>query len=276
MSIAASAMIAANASAIVVQDYTAAETAPNGLDWSHVHNYKGSSAVAVGGSWILTAGHVADDGGSGSLSIDGYTYTQQEIVYHASGDLALVRYDMPLPGYYALYSWDLVGIQVLLAGFGDIGAVSTSYWTMGGSGRGTKRWGSQVINRTRIHYYHAGGSVGFTQNYGFWMDFDLGNTSHEAGTATGDSGSGVFYNDGGAWKLAGINTAVSGSGGQYDSTFAISIPYYHSWIVDTVTAIGSDDADGDGLTNEEEEALGTDPLSGDTDNDLISDPLELD
>lgn len=273
--LAAGIIIAVNASAIVVLDYVAAETAPDGFDWSHVYNYKGSSAVAVGSTWILTAAHAADDAGSGSLSIGGSTYTQEEIVYHPTGDIALIRYDRPFPGHYPLYTGNQVGIQVLVAGFGDTGTVSTGHWTMSGNGGGIIRWGSQRIDRTRINWYDAEGSVGITQNYGFWMDFDLGNTSHEAGTAAGDSGSGVFYNDGGVWKLAGINTSVSGSGGQLNSTFSMSMPYYYNWIADTITAIPSDDADGDGLTNIEEQNLGTDPMSGDTDSDLISDFLEI-
>ena len=75
-------------SAIVVDDYVAAENAPSAADsaldlnWDYIYNYKGSSAVAVGGAWILTAEHVADDGVSGSLTIDGIVYTQQEIVLH--------------------------------------------------------------------------------------------------------------------------------------------------------------------------------------------------
>ncbi|RKX34927.1 MAG: hypothetical protein DRP64_19685, partial [Verrucomicrobia bacterium] len=100
-----SAVLVMPVSAIVVQDYTVAEAEPTELDWSHVYNYKGSSAVAVGGHWILTAGHVADDGGSGSLDIDGTIYTQQGLpVYYPDGDLALVHYDKPLPGYYPLYT----------------------------------------------------------------------------------------------------------------------------------------------------------------------------
>lgn len=275
INIVAIAMMAANASSIVVQDYAVAETSPDGLDWSYVYDYKGSTAVAVGGRWILTAGHVADDAGSGILSIDGTTYTQQEIVYHSTADLALVRYDRPFPGQYPLYTGNVVGLEVILVGMGNTGSAFSNYWTMSGTGRGVQRWGSQRIDRTRNNQYYAGGTVGFTQNLGFWMDFYLGNTSHEAGTSAGDSGSGVFYEDGGIWKLAGLTTAVSGSGGDFDSTFAITIANYYSWIVDTVTATGSDDADGDGLTNEEESLLGTNPMSADTDEDLISDPLEL-
>ena len=98
----------ASTSAIMVQDYATAETAPSGLDWSYVHYYKGSSAVAVDAYWTLTAAHVADDAGTGALSIDGTIYNQQEVVYHDSADLALIRYDRALPGHYPLFTGDLV------------------------------------------------------------------------------------------------------------------------------------------------------------------------
>ncbi|MCK5676576.1 MAG: trypsin-like peptidase domain-containing protein [Verrucomicrobia bacterium] len=224
-------------SAITVQDYTVAEAAPSGLDWSHVHYYKGSSAVAVGGSWILTAAHVADDAGSGALSIDGTIYNQQEVVYHDSADLALIRYDRALPGHYPLFTGDLVPqvpLSVLMVGYGTTGSVFSTFWTDSGFGRGTKRWGGQEIDRTSIKRYDAGGSVGYTMNYGFLMEFGLGDTAYEAGTGIGDSGGGTFYNDGGTWKLAGINTSRSGSGGSYTSTFAVSMPDYSNWVLETI------------------------------------------
>jgi len=71
-------------------------------------------------------------------------------------------------------------------------------------------------------------------NHGFLMEFGLGDTAYEAGTGIGDSGGGTFYNDGGTWKLAGINTSRSGSGGSYTSTFAASIPEYSSWVMETI------------------------------------------
>ena len=37
------------ASAIVVQTNSIAESAPVGFNWDYVYNYKGSSAVSVGG-----------------------------------------------------------------------------------------------------------------------------------------------------------------------------------------------------------------------------------
>ena len=226
------------ASAIVVEDYTVAEAAPSGLDWSFVYNYKNSSSVAVDAYWILTAKHVADDGGTGSLTIDGTVYTQQEIVYHDLADLALARYDKAFPGYYSLYTGDLLPqgedpkLQVLMVGFGTMGSARNFSWTDNGLGKGTKRWGSQEIDRTDVRGYEVGGVP--TLNTGFWMDFDLINTTYEAGTGEGDSGGGAFFNDGGVWKLAGINTQRSSIGGDYKATFAISMDDYADWITETI------------------------------------------
>ncbi len=233
----------ASAQAIVVENYTIAASAPPGLDWSHVYYYKGSSAVAVDDYWILTARHVADDGGTGSLTIDGTVYTQQEIINHPLADLALVRYDKALPGYYPLYTGDLLPqgedpkLQVLMVGFGTMGSARNFSWTDNGDGRGTKRWGTQEMDRTDIQWYEVGGVT--TKNSGFWMDFDLINTTYEAGTGEGDSGGGDFYNDGGVWKLAGINTLRSLIGGDYKATFAIAVDDYADWITETIPEPGT-------------------------------------
>ena len=93
--------------AIAVADLVVAESSPTQVtayadfDWDFVYNYKGSSAVAVDDYWLITAAHVADDGGSGALTIHGEVYTQMQRVYHPTADLALVRYDKALPGFYS-------------------------------------------------------------------------------------------------------------------------------------------------------------------------------
>jgi len=222
---------------IVTGDNSAAEQAPSGLNWDYVYNYKNSSAVAVNPYWILTAAHVADDGGTGALTIGATTYYQQEIVYHDTADLALVRYDKALPGYYQLYGGELIPsnnkLSVIMVGYGNTGTVSSTSWTDSGSGRGVKRWGSQRIDRTQTVSYDAGGIVGMTTNSGFWMDFNLGDTANEAGVGWYDSGGGTFYNDGGVWKLAGINT-VRGGSNPYTSTFSVSMQAYESWVNEVV------------------------------------------
>ena len=155
------------------------------------------------------------------------TLQQQEIIFHSSADLALVLFDQVFPGSYPLYTGDLLPqggdplLSVLMAGYGTTGSTYPFYWTDNGSGRGTRRWGSQEINRTATRIYDLGG--GTTINKGFWMDFDLANTPYEAGTGVGDSGGGVFYQDEGVWKLAGISTERSLIGGEYTATFAIGM-----------------------------------------------------
>jgi hypothetical protein len=220
--------IAASASAIVIQDYTTAEAAPSGLDWSYVYNYKGSSAVAVGANWLLTAAHVADDGGTGSIPADGTVFNQLEIIFHPSADLALVRYDKSFPGSYSLYTGGLLfdpKLTVILVGYGSIGSAFDFGWTDNGSGKGTKRWGTQEISNTALD--------------GFWMSFGLNDTTYEAGTGVGDSGGGVFYDDGGIWKLAGINTKRVQIDGQYKSTFAVGMSDYADWVATTIPEAGT-------------------------------------
>ena len=215
--------IAVGVSAIVVQDYVTAEAAPSGLDWSYVYNYKGSSAVAVGANWLLTARHVADDGGNGSISVDGTVYTQQEMVLQASADLGLIRNDKTFPGFYPLYTDGLLfnpKLIVHLVGYGTIGSVYAAGWTDSESGRGTRRWGTQEINAAAVD--------------GFWMSFGLGDTVYEAGSGAGDSGGGVFYDDDGIWKLAGIITKRVQVDDQYKSTFAVGMGDYADWIAATI------------------------------------------
>ncbi|MCX6998624.1 MAG: trypsin-like serine protease [Kiritimatiellaeota bacterium] len=231
--------------AIVTSNNATAEQAPSGLIWDYVYKHPDVSAVAVDRYWIITAAHVADYGGPGTLTIGGTNYLQQEIVYHESADLALIRYDKELPGYYPLYTGTFptqppsLKLSVILVGYGYTGTVSSASWTDSGSGRGTKRWGSQKIDSTQTVSYDVGGITGWTTNSGFWMDFDLGNTAYEAGVGVYDSGGGTFYNDSGTWKLAGINTQRNGTAPNYTSTFAVSVPAYEPWIAQNIPEPGT-------------------------------------
>ena len=93
-----------------VNDTISAQSPTNegySLNWDYIYKYKNASSVAVDHYWILTAAHVGDDEGTGSLVIGGEIYTQQEIIFHPTADLALVRYDKPFPGYYGLHEGEI-------------------------------------------------------------------------------------------------------------------------------------------------------------------------
>jgi hypothetical protein len=220
------------ARAIITGDNSIAETDPsgiNGLNWNDVYNYKNSSAVAVDPYWILTAAHVADDPPGGNLMIGSTTYYQQEIVYHATADLALVRYDKTLPGYYDLYSGPLyAGDDILMVGFGNTGTVSATSYTDSGGGNGTKRWGRNEID--------SAGWLGDT--YVLGAGFNQSATTLEAGVGFYDSGGGSFIHDGGEWKLVGINIS-RGPSSPYTDSYMASIPTYESWVTGVVPEPGT-------------------------------------
>jgi hypothetical protein len=211
--------------AIITGNDALSTQAPSGMDWGYVYNYKNCSSVAISPYWILTAAHVADDAGNGSLLIGSTTYLQQEVVFHPEADLALVRYDKPLPGFYALYSGDLyAGDGLIMIGYGNTGTVSAAGYTDSGVGHGVKRWGSNELN--------AAGWLGDT--YVLVANFDFGATVNEAGVGVYDSGGGSFIQDNGEWKLVGINISRGPTTPPYTTSYMTAVPIYEEWINQTV------------------------------------------
>lgn len=265
-------LVAGSAWAIITADNATAETDPfsvNGFNWNYVFSHPDGSCVAVAPNWILTASHVAGYGGSGTLTITGTNYLKKEIIFHDNADIALVRYDKPFPGYYGLHSGvSLLNANVVMVGFGNTGTVTKTfgqyYYTDSGSGRNVRRWGSNKISSIETWDYSV--PPAFT-NSGFVMRFDAAGT--EAGVGTYDSGSGSFVQEGGEWKLAGINTSRGSNLWGYDKTFAVSAPAYADWINSII--IGTNDLDGDGLPNYWEQQYSTTTTglvaSADNDND---------
>lgn len=280
-------VLAGQVLAIVVDDYAVATNAPSGswdLDWNYIYRYKRSTATPVGGAWLLTAAHVADDAFDSTVVVNGTNYVQKEIIYHSAADdpdnnpkadLALVRFDKNFPGTYSLYTGEFPSqfnrrLNAILVGYGRTGTVSLTSFTDSSTGGGVKRWGTQKIDGETSASYDVGGVVGVTTNNGIQMLFTLTDTAYEAGVATYDSGGGTFVEEDGVWKLAGVNTVRYGVSPNYTGTFAVRISAYETWITNIITATG--DFDGDGLPNYWEQQYGstTTGLVSSADNDSDS------
>ena len=250
----AACFVAGSSSAIIVANDSVATNPPTGiwdLNWNYVYKYKNCSAVAVGSHWLLTAAHVADDAGDGTISVNGTNYYQQEIIFHspaddpqhAQADLALVRFDKDFPGYYPLYTGSFpirdrkkdYRLNAVMVGYGTTGTVYSSYYGDSWSGNGTKRWGSQKIDWPAPSNYILPGTTNATYNQGMTIQFNSGDTPYEAGLGVYDSGGGTFVTNGGVWKLAGINTLRYGGPTTWSGTFAVSIPDYAAWVTNMMS-----------------------------------------
>jgi hypothetical protein len=243
------------------------------FNWDYIYKYKNASSVAVDHYWILTAAHVADDTASGNLVIDGEAYTQREIVFHSTADLALVRYDKPFPGYYALHAGEIHDGQngsrrtyypLIMTGYGYPGAVASTTFTQSGS-PGTKRWGTNRGVGESLVSANVGGTVGDVSTQCFKTTFSLSDTEHEAGGNVYDSGGPVFIEVDSEWKLTGINLYRSGDEPPYTGNSAAMIHDYIGWITNSIPDY---DTDRDGLPDWWEARYG----SGPTAMDAAADP----
>lgn len=105
----------------------------------------------------------------------------------------------------------------------------------------------------------------------YWLDTQIiGNGSLDVGDGWQPAGTNlpVIATPDSGWLFMGWSGDLSGDYTTTNNNLVVSGPK-------TITATFSDDADEDGLTNAEEGSLGTDPRDSDSDNDLISDYLEV-
>ena len=192
----------------------------DGSGWQWQIQYGGVLATPIGADYMITARHVG--GGVGDVvSYQGELYTTTAAWRSPDSDLAIFKVDHPFHSWAPLYRGsDEAGKTLTVFGRGTQrgdtvnvpGASPTSLrgWLWGASDN-QMRWGQNVVSGIEDLSGQGLGSV-------LSADFDRistpgdpttgGGLTDEATLSTGDSGGGVFIQDGAVWKLAGLNYGV--------------------------------------------------------------------
>lgn len=182
------------------------------------------SVVHIRGKYLLTANHVNVN--TNSVTFDSITTWQLDTLFSPvqidSADMKLIKLkedpgllETPL---FESPSGD-TNITATLIGWGvgrdpnvaDAGTGTTNIWDWGNSSTMAKRWGTNLIRQAA-----TGNVAGY--NYDYLITFLNRNAGNdEAAAAIYDSGSGLFIEDGGTWKLVGMTTAITSINGPTDT-----------------------------------------------------------
>lgn len=205
-------------------------TAPTGSfensGWQYEGRYGAFLATIIAPQYIITAQHFGLQGPTFVHSgiFNGGSDVTYNIDFSANGglgywdiagtDLRILKVEEIFPYYAPLYTGGLeIGLTMVTHGMGgprgtEILVGGTLHGWEHTSPDGTARWGSNTVSGI---YNSALGDL-------LTATFSATGTLHEATLSGGDSGGGVFVNDGGIWKLAGVNYSVDG---QFDRNSTI-------------------------------------------------------
>ncbi len=185
----------------------------DGSGWQYEGTWGGVLGTAIAPNYFLTAKHVGGAVG-GTFSYDGSSYTTVAKFDSPNTDLTLWQVSGTFSSYAPLFTGSgETGQDLVVVGRGTqrgsavtVSGASpsdTRGW-LWGTGDGVQRWGR--------------GSVADTSDFGTGLGqmlvvpFDRNSGLPDTVTlSTGDSGGGVFIQQGGVWKLAGINYGVESS-----------------------------------------------------------------
>lgn len=197
-------------------------SAPTGSFANSGWQYEGECGAylgtAIAPQYFITAQH---------FGVQGSTFTQNgiftggsDVTYNinttvnggigywdiAGTDLRIFKINEYFNSYAPLYTGSLeVGMEMVTMGRGgprgtDVMVGGQLHGWEDSAPDGTPRWGSNTVSGI---YSSSLGDL-------LTASFDASGTSEEATLSVGDSGGGVFVNDGGIWKLAGINYSIDG------------------------------------------------------------------
>lgn len=190
-------------------DPAANTTAPAGdvaeSGWQYEGEFGESLGTVIAPRFFITAKHVA--GGSGVFRYRGTDYQVVRRIDDPRSDLTICEVAGTFPAFAPLYPHDdEIGRRFVVVGRGSRrgaeimvdGRVRGWLWAVDDH---VQRWGEN--SATRLFSGGAGTEYLFAP-------FDLNDGPNEAHLSRGDSGGAIFLNDGGVWKLAGINYGVDG------------------------------------------------------------------
>ncbi len=206
-------------------DPTANTTAPTGSladsGWQYEGTYGNYLGTPIAPHFFITAQHIGAV--SNTFTFQGANYTIVNLFDDPSSDLRIFEVAETFPVYAPFYTGsDEVGTHLVVIGRGTQrgGVITTDGvmrgWQWGGSDV-VQRWGENTVSAIRS-VSSAGDMV--------YALFDSNGLPNECDLSSGDSGGGVFIDDNGVWKLAGINydvdyvyTGPNGSGILYAALF---------------------------------------------------------
>ncbi|MBI5396346.1 MAG: trypsin-like peptidase domain-containing protein [Verrucomicrobia bacterium] len=187
-------------------------TAPTGgladSGWQYQGIWRNSYlGTAIGSNYFITAQHLTGQVGVDVFTLNGTNHTTTAVYYDPGSDLAIWKVAEGFSSWAQLYTQtNEVGRPLVVFGRGGgrgaevnmEGQLKGWQWT----GDTRKRWGENVVSGTNYIFNQYGPLL--------YADFDATGGVNEAHLANGDSGGGVFIQQGSTWGLAGINYAVDG------------------------------------------------------------------
>lgn len=227
---------------------------PDDPGFANVGNAGGLTAVYLGGGWVLTAAHVA----LGPVVFEGTSYpplpSSKALLTAEAGatlppDLAVWRLNPPWPKLPTLPIQEdplSMGDPIVMIGNGASRTGTSTCNTLPAytwGGTHSVRWGTNHVEGFELVAIPQPTPTRETQSIASYFDCDCDGTGGtEAMAANGDSGGGVFFKDGGTWRLAGIMFAVQrcangvatrGNGALQlgDATFSADLSVYRSQIL---------------------------------------------
>lgn len=203
-------MLAAHSGAIILyrtSDPSANTTAPTGAlansGWQWQGTFGDYLGTPIAPRYFITAQHIGF--ADGKFTYRGVTYNTTDHYDDPNSDLRIFKVDGTFPDYAPLYTARAEpGKHVVAIGRGKQRGtplnVSGAFrgWNWGAEDK-VQRWGENTA--TAIKPFPPAGDM-------VYVAFDKNGLPNECHLAVGDSGGGLFINDGGVWKLAGIHYDV--------------------------------------------------------------------